>query len=146
MHGLWSKRRLRDPQAVDVRRPRRNAGPPYPTRCWSERDDSAAFGWGIEGAEGEALARALAGPLRAATTYVSGAPDETCDYVYVLCLGRPPSLVDLREGRLTEAEAEDAQAALASGPVEELYLRVALSSLARVGAGAGGEGPRRGVG
>ena len=45
-----------------------------------------------------ALARALAGPLRVATTYVAGAPEETCDYVYVLCLGRPPSLVDLREG------------------------------------------------
>ena len=106
----------------------------YPTRCWSERDDGAAFGWGIEGGEGEALARALAGPLRAATTYIAGTPEETCDYVYVLCLGRPPSLVDLREGRLTEAEAEEARAAVAAGPVEELYLRVALSSLARVAA------------
>jgi hypothetical protein len=106
----------------------------YPTRRWSERDEAAAFGAGLEAGEGEALAAALGGPLRAATTFVAGAPEETCDYIYVLCLGRTPSLVDLREERLTPAEAEAARAAVSDGPVEELYLRVALSSLARVAA------------
>jgi hypothetical protein len=106
----------------------------YPTRRWSERDEAAAFGAGLEAGEGEALAAALTGPLRAATTFVPGAPEETCDYLYVLCLGRTPSLVDLREGRLPPAEAEAARNAVSDGPVEELYLRVALSSLARVAA------------
>jgi hypothetical protein len=106
----------------------------YPSRRWSERDESAAFGAGVEAREGEALAAALAEPLRAATAFVPGAPEETCDYVYVLCLGRTPSLLELREGKLSPAEAEEARAAIADRPVEELYLRVALSSLARVAA------------
>ena len=106
----------------------------YPTRCWSERDDGAAFGWGIEAGEGEALARGLAGPLRVATTYVAGAPDETCDYVYVLCLGRPPSLVDLREGRLTEAEAEEARAAVAADRWRSSTCAWRFVQLARVAA------------
>jgi hypothetical protein len=106
----------------------------YPTRRWSERDEGAAFAAGVDAGEGEALAAALAGPLRAATTFVPGAPEETCDYVYVLCLGRTPSLIDLREDRLAPADAEAARAAISDGPVEELYLRVALSTLARVAA------------
>jgi hypothetical protein len=49
-------------------------------------------------------------------------------------VGRTPSLIELREGAL----ADDARAALVQGiaesPVEEVYLRVALSTLARFAA------------
>jgi hypothetical protein len=96
----------------------------YPTRRWSERDEAAAFGAGVSAGEGAALARALAARLKALAVHRPGTPDETCDYVYVLCLGRTPSLLERREGLVPRLEDEDAD-------VEELYLRVALSTVAR---------------
>jgi hypothetical protein len=106
----------------------------YPTRRWGEPDEAAAFGAGLGAGEGEALAAALAGRLKAATLFRPGAPDETCDYVYVLCVGRPPSLVELREGALAVDDAAALSAGIAESPVEEVYLRVALSTLARFAA------------
>src|SRR4051812_1042220 len=70
----------------------------YPTRRWPERDDEAAFGAGLTAGEGEALAHALGARCKALAVYRPGRPEETCDYVYVLCLGRPPSLLEVREG------------------------------------------------
>jgi hypothetical protein len=106
----------------------------YPTRRWGERDEAAAFGAGLDAGEGEALAAALAGRLKAATLFRAGADDETCDYAYVLCLGRPPSLIELREGALGPDAAAALAAGIAESPVEEVYLRVALSTLARFAA------------
>jgi hypothetical protein len=97
----------------------------YPTRRWSERDEEAGFGAGVAPGEGAALARALASRLKALAVHRPGTAEETCDYVYVLCLGRTPSLLELRE-RLVEPDAVDA-----GDDVEELYLRVALSTVAR---------------
>src|SRR5207244_4284192 len=51
----------------------------------------------------------------------AGAEDELCDYVYVLCVGRAPSLLEIREGT----------AAAPTDKIEESYLRVAFSSLVR---------------
>jgi hypothetical protein len=65
----------------------------YPTRRWTERDEAAAFGAGVTAGEGAALARALASRLKALAIHRPGTAEETCDYVYVLCLGRTPSLV-----------------------------------------------------
>jgi hypothetical protein len=95
----------------------------YPTRRWAERDEAAGFGAGVSVGQGVALARALASRLKALALHRPGTADETCDYVYVLCLGRTPSLLERREG-LAE-QLEDA------ADVEELYLRVALSTVAR---------------
>jgi hypothetical protein len=95
----------------------------YPTRRWTERDEAAAFGAGVTAGEGAALARALASRLKALALHRPGTAEETCDYVYVLCLGRTPSLIERREG-LVERLEDDAD-------VEELYLRVALSTVAR---------------
>jgi hypothetical protein len=106
----------------------------YPTRRWSERDEAAGFGAGLGAGEGEALAAALSARLSAATLYRPGAADETCDYIYVLCVGRAPSLVELRESALDAAAAEGLRAAIADAPLSELYLRVALSTLARFAA------------
>jgi hypothetical protein len=102
----------------------------YPTRRWDERDEAAGFGAGLPAGEGDALAAALAARLHAATLYRPGGPEETCDYVYVLCLGRTPSLVELRESALDAGAAGALRDAIAEGPVTELYLRVALSTLA----------------
>jgi hypothetical protein len=98
----------------------------YPTRRWADRDEEAAFGAGVSAGEGRALARALASRLKALAVYRPGTAEETCDYVYVLCLGRTPSLFELREG-LADPSDEAAEA----GAAEELYLRVALSTVAR---------------
>ncbi len=102
----------------------------YPTRRWDERDDAAGFGAGLGAGEGDALAAAAAERLHAATLYRPGGPEETCDYVYILCVGRPPSLVELREGALDADASQALRAAIAEGPVTEVYLRVALSTLA----------------
>jgi len=96
----------------------------YPTRRWGEPDDARSFGAGVSAREGRALAATLARELKAATFYQPGAEDEYCDYVYVLCVGREPCLVRIREGaHLPELDGE---------PVREIYLRVCLSSMARM--------------
>ena len=103
----------------------------YPTRRWAERQELA----GVRPAAIEApvVAERLAARLGTLAVHVPGGVEEYCDYVYVLCLGRTPSLVEVREKRasarelLTEAPAADADDA---GGVSELYLRVALSWLA----------------
>jgi hypothetical protein len=106
----------------------------YPTRRWGELDEAAGFGAGLDAGDGDALAAALAGRLKAATLFRPGAPDETCDYVYVLCVGRTPSLIELREGALAPKAAAALRGAIADSPVEEVYLRVALSTIARFAA------------
>ena len=63
---------------------------------------------GSGAAEGDALAAALAARLQAATLYRPGGADETCDYVYVLCVGRTPSLVELREAALRRRRGREA--------------------------------------
>jgi hypothetical protein len=100
----------------------------YPTRRWSERDEEAGFGAGVSPAESAALARALAARLKALALHRPGTAEETCDYVYVLCLGRTPSLVERLHG---VADDLDHGHELAGEDVEELYLRVALSTVAR---------------
>jgi hypothetical protein len=99
----------------------------YPTRRWTERDDEAAFGAGVPPAEGAAIGRELAARLKAMALFRPGGPEEICDYVYVLCVGRPPSLLELREG-LVAADAVETDDTI------EVYLRVALSSVARLAA------------
>jgi hypothetical protein len=98
----------------------------YPTKRWTERDEEAGFGAGVSPGQGAALARALASKLKALALYRPGTAEETCDYVYVLCLGRTPSLIERREGLVASLDETGEHA-----DVEELYLRVALSTVAR---------------
>jgi hypothetical protein len=106
----------------------------YPTRRWDERDEAAGFGAGPTAGEGNHLAAALSERLSAATLYRPGADDETCDYIYVLCVGRAPSLIELRESALDAATAAELRASIGPAPISEVYLRVALSTLARFAA------------
>lgn len=104
----------------------------YPTRRWTERDDDTALREGIPREEGEALTAALVRRLGTAAVFRPGEPDEWCDYVYVLCLGRTPCIAELREALATGDGGLEAPGELDDGgPLEERYLRVALSSLAR---------------
>lgn len=96
----------------------------YPTRRWQDRDDGGELAPG----RGPSLARRLAARLGTLALHVPGTAEEYCDYVYVLCLGRSPSLLEVREG-LADAHQVMDEAADTDG-VSELYLRVALSTLA----------------
>jgi hypothetical protein len=99
----------------------------YPTRRWGEPDDQARFAAGVTEDEGQALAEDLAGELDAATFFRRGAPEEYCDYIYVLCMGREPCLVQIRDGEVPVPDE------IGGGQrVSELYLRVCLSSMARL--------------
>jgi hypothetical protein len=106
----------------------------YPTRTWGEPDDSLAAA-GDEGLHGmppdelAALADELAQELGAATFVREGGDDEPCDYIYVLCMGRTPCVIQARDhGVPVPAEWRDVDA------LEELYLRVVISQRARVAA------------
>ncbi len=94
----------------------------YPTRTWGEPDDAHAAG--LPRDELAALADELAGELRAATFVREGGDDEPCDFIYVLCMGRTPCAVQVRDhGVAAELDA-----------VQELYLRLVISQRARVAA------------
>ena len=96
----------------------------YPTRTWGERAIAGAPWDGLAG-----LADELAGELRAATFVAPGGDDALCDHIYVLCMGRPPCAVQVRDhGVAAPAEWESAPS------IEELYLRVAVSRVAPMAA------------
>jgi len=96
----------------------------YPTRTWGEMDDGAVAG--PPPGELNALADELAGELAAATFVRSGGDDEPCDYIYVLCLGRAPCVVQVRDhGVPVPAEWRGLDASGAS--IQEMYLRLVLS-------------------
>jgi hypothetical protein len=105
----------------------------YPTRRWNERDDAVAMEDGVGREEGEALCEALAARMGTATLYRPGDAGEWCDYIYVLCLGRTPSIAQIRE-RL--AAGDPAGVPFGEGDADETtlderYLRIALSTVAR---------------
>jgi len=99
----------------------------YPTRTWGEPEDALADG--PPPGELEALADELASVLGAATFVRPGDDSEPCDFVYVLCMGRTPCIVQVRDhGALPPAEWRDVES------VQELYLRVVVGQRARFAA------------
>ncbi len=101
-------------------------GRAYPTGTWGEPDDAFRFRRGLGERGGRALAANLAEALKAPAYFVPGGPDDLCDFIYLLCVGREPGLIAVRDGtEALEPGAEDL-------PVSERYLRVALSSIARL--------------
>jgi hypothetical protein len=98
----------------------------YPSRRWGAPDDAARWRRGLPEGDARRLARAAAAELRAPTFFRAGRDDESCDYVYVLCVGRQPSLLELRESQSLQVPEGDA--------IRERYLRVALSSMGRIAA------------
>jgi hypothetical protein len=99
----------------------------YPTQTWGESDDVLASG--LDPDELAALADELAETLNTATFVVPGGDDSPCDFIYVLCMGRTPCVVQVRDhGVAPPAEWDDATS------INELYLRVCVSQRARVAA------------
>ncbi len=118
----------------------------YPTRTWGQLDDEARFAagaiTGVDQADVEALAEEIAAELDAATFVRTGDDGEYCDYIYVLCLGREPCLVQIRDGEVpVPEEVADAHANSRASPhtgpqpvIREQYLRVCLSHMTRMAA------------
>jgi hypothetical protein len=99
----------------------------YPTQRWDDRDDAVAFRAGVPPSVSEQLARRVSEQLKTLTLLKAGGTDEYCDYLYVLCFGRQPSILELREGVVG---ADQVWSEAADGKIDELHLRVALSSVA----------------
>jgi hypothetical protein len=111
----------------------------YPTKTWGEPDDTQAAGLSRE--DLAALADELATELKAATFVREGNDDEPCDYIYVLCMGRAPCIVQVRDhGVPAPAEWGDDDAPgmhggfTPPGEINELYLRLVISQRAPVAA------------
>jgi hypothetical protein len=101
----------------------------YPTRTWGEPDDASDLVAGMPREELEALADELAQELGAATFIREGGDDEPCDFIYVLCMGRTPCVVQVRDHGV-EVPAEWSGV----DTLQEMYLRVVVSQRARVAA------------
>lgn len=94
----------------------------YPSGRWGELDDEAAFGRGSDWFATRRLGRAIASAARAPVDLVEGRDGDLCHYIYVLCVGRQPGLIELREqGGVPEADV-----------LTEQYLRVVVSTIAPV--------------
>ncbi len=99
----------------------------YPTRTWGEPHDVDDRGLPPEDLAG--LADELAGELKAATFIRPGDETEPCDFIYALCLGRTPCIVQVRDhGVAAPAEWRDVD------QVSEMYLRLVVSHRARIAA------------
>ena len=103
----------------------------YPTRTWGEPDDRDVAGPLPD--ELAQLADELATTLGAATFVREGGDDEPCDYIYVLCMGRTPCIVQIRDHGVP-APAEWDAALADGGSLAELYLRVVISQRTRMAA------------
>src|SRR5262249_18770911 len=103
----------------------------YPTRTWGEPDDRQVAGPAAD--ELAALADELASELRAATFVQPGRDDEPCDYIYVLCMGRSPCAIQVRDHGVP-APAEWGTTEAENVAIHELYLRLVVSQRARIAA------------
>ena len=94
----------------------------YPRKTWGDIDDTMRTG--LDESESRAVAQTLSAQLKAATFYKPGNEHEFCDYVYVLCQGRQPSILEIREQEW----------GYEGPPLRDLYLRISLSQLAPMAA------------
>lgn len=116
----------------------------YPSRVWGRPDDAACFRGGLSPSETTRLGQQLATALKAPAYVQAGGPADLCSFIYVLCLGRQPALLELRAetgtaggGAVTDAGADAAVGAGDAGllpeadTIRERYLRIACSGITR---------------
>ena len=96
----------------------------YPSRTLGELDVQVAFEGGLTEDDGLLLGQQLATATKAPVYLLPPRDDELCRYLYVLCVGREPPLCQLVQSHVIRD--------LESDRISERYLRVALSSVARV--------------
>jgi len=100
----------------------------YPTRVWGEATDVPMYGSAGDPDLLDALTEELGQELNAATFAVRGNDDETCDYIYILCVGRTPCIMQMRDHQVALAPHAD----VGDAPVLEMYLRVVISHRANI--------------
>ena len=101
----------------------------YPTRTWGEpRDVDAELG-GLGRGDLFGLADERATELRAATFGREGGDDEPCDFIYVLCMGRTPCIVQVRDAGVAVPDEWRGTTG-----ISELYLRLVISQRTKVAA------------
>ncbi len=116
----------------------------YPSRVWGRPDDAACFRGGLQRSEVTRLGQQLATALKAPAYVQAGGAADLCSFIYVLCLGRQPSLLELRAegGAAVPGESTGAAADAPGGPgdaglqpeadtIRERYLRIACSGITR---------------
>ncbi len=99
----------------------------YPSRTWGEVVEPVEALGSIDELAG--LAEELATVLAAATFVRSGSDDEPCDYIDILCLGRTPCIVQVRDHGIGIPDEWRS-----TGSIQEMYLRIVISHRARVAA------------
>lgn len=106
----------------------------YPTQTWGEVDDM--IGDALPRDEIAQLADELATELRAAAFVRTGGDDEPCDYIYILCLGRPPCIVQVRDHGVPPPDEwmSNGMDMRSETRIEELYLRLVISQRTRMAA------------
>lgn len=107
----------------------------YPSRTWGEPDDAACFRAGLHTSEVVQLAQRLSAALKAPAYVQAGGPDDLCTFIYVLCIGREPALIELREGEAgadPDAHAADGPLTPEAAAIRERYLRIACSTVGRL--------------
>ncbi|MFN0252904.1 MAG: hypothetical protein ACKV2T_38880 [Kofleriaceae bacterium] len=98
----------------------------YPSRVWGEIDDAQTSSDPFTPDDLAGLADELATDLRAATFVRQGGDDEACDYIYVLCMGRAPCVVQVRDHGVPIPDEWRG-----TNAIEELYLRVVIAQRTR---------------
>ena len=100
----------------------------YPQGCWGDPRLSDVDDAGIPAAEVLTLAHEIATVNKAPCYVVPGGEDDLCHFIYVLCLGREPSLIELRD----EVQRGLRPTLWLEGDhLRERYLRLSLSTLTR---------------
>lgn len=105
----------------------------YPSRRWGEPDDERCFRGGLGEDEAATLGQQIADVVKAPVYLVPGGPDDLCCFLYVLCIGRAPALVELRAETGPAAQGTGALEGLTpeSATIRERYLRLACSQVTR---------------
>ena len=105
----------------------------YPSRRWGQPDEVRCFRNGLGEAEVLRLGQQLADVLKAPVYFVPGGPDDFCSFLYVLCIGRPPALVELRAEPEAATTTDGATYALTpeAATIRERYLRLCCSRIVR---------------
>ena len=103
----------------------------YPSRTFGAPDDEAGFRAGPSIDEVRRLSQQLAVALRARVFVRPGDDDDPCTFVYALCLGREPSLLEVREGD-DAALLELVRELAPPQRLSERHLRLSLSQLGRL--------------
>ena len=101
----------------------------YPSKTWGEPDERVAMSLRPDPTDLAGLAEELALELRAATFIRQGGDDEPCDYIYMLCLGRTPCIVQVRDHDVPVPREWEPGVGC-----NELYLRLCISHRAPMAA------------